>query len=72
MHGHSPYGQTISFNVERMPRWWKYHKGMDVSESEKEKRKIKRAEKRIAIKSRRNNNQRNNNNDGNNYDDPQW
>jgi len=53
LHGRSPWGQTISMDVDHLPRWWRHHQGLDVSESVDEILRIKRAARKVAMKRRR-------------------
>lgn len=52
IHGHSPWGQTISLPVTRMPRWWQYHKGLDVTESPDQLKRVRKGARAVAQKKR--------------------
>lgn len=53
LHGHSPWGQTISFDISRHPRWWLYHKGVDVTESPTQLARVRRGARAVARRPKR-------------------
>jgi hypothetical protein len=53
LHGAAPRSQSVSVTVDKLPKWWRYMKGMDVNETAAEKKRARLGAKRVAVKPKR-------------------